>query len=290
MITRLAHAWLTRILGLLLFLQAGLVLTGGIVRVTGSGLGCPTWPECTDGSIAPTANQVEGTLHSWIEFGNRLLTFVLVVVAIKSLLLVLITHRKDLRLLALGQIAGILGQGILGGITVLTHLNPIPVAGHYLLSTILIAAASSLHQRSKVPTLRVTPTDKTSLVLSRAHLFVAVAVLVIGTIVTGSGPHAGDVQARRFPFLFDNVAWLHADLVIALFGITLALYVHSETNVYSKKRLRIFITFALLQGLIGYTQYFLNVPEVLVALHLLGSTLVWIATWRVWLSFTTNPR
>ena len=98
------------------------------------------------------------------------------------------------------------------------------------------------------------------------------------------------MQARRFPFLFDNVAWLHADLVIALFGITLALYVHSETNVYSKKRLRIFITFALLQGLIGYTQYFLNVPEVLVALHLLGSTLVWIATWRVWLSFTTNPR
>ena len=125
--------------GALLTLQAGLVLTGGAVRITGSGLGCPTWPECTPGSYTPVPHQAEGQLHAWIEFGNRLLTFALVAVSLAVLIHVLYKRRRDLRSLAIGQLLGILGQGVLGGITVLTDLHPLPVAGHLLLSIILIA-------------------------------------------------------------------------------------------------------------------------------------------------------
>ena len=114
----------------LLVSQAAIVVTGGAVRLTGSGLGCPTWPECTPGSYFPVENQVEGTFHSWIEFGNRLLTFVLVIFALATLIAVLRSGRKDLRILAAGQFLGIFSQGVLGGITVLTDLNPLTVASH----------------------------------------------------------------------------------------------------------------------------------------------------------------
>jgi cytochrome c oxidase assembly protein subunit 15 len=140
----LATRALTPVARLLLALQALLVLTGGAVRVTGSGLGCPTWPECTADSYFPVEGQAEGAFHAWIEFGNRLLTFALLFAAIAMIAVVLRAGRRDLRLLALAQIAGIFGQGILGGITVLTKLNPISVASHFILSIILIAAAQSL--------------------------------------------------------------------------------------------------------------------------------------------------
>ena len=136
--------------GLLLFLQSALVLTGGAVRLTGSGLGCPTWPECTPGSYTPVPNQAEGQLHAWIEFGNRLLTFALVAVALAVLVHVLYKQRRDLRLLALAQVLGIFGQGILGGITVLTQLHPLTVAAHLLLSILLIGGATSLYDRREI--------------------------------------------------------------------------------------------------------------------------------------------
>ena len=118
--------------GLLLFLQAALVVTGGAVRLTGSGLGCPTWPECTPGSYIPVPHQIEPQLNVWIEFSNRLLTFVLVIASVAVILAVLKSKRKDLRGLAIGQFLGIFGQGVLGGITVLTDLNPIPAISWYL--------------------------------------------------------------------------------------------------------------------------------------------------------------
>ena len=133
--------------GLLLFLQTALVLTGGAVRLTGSGMGCPTWPECVPGSYLPVEGQAEGALHAWIEFGNRLLTFALFFAAVATLIAVVRSGRRDLRFLAATQILGILAQGVLGGITVLTNLNPLSVASHLLLSIILIAAATSLHSR-----------------------------------------------------------------------------------------------------------------------------------------------
>ena len=276
------------IYGLLLFLQAGLILTGGAVRLTGSGLGCPTWPECTPGSYTPVPNQAEGALHAWIEFGNRLLTFGLVAISLIVLAHVLLTKRRDLRILAAGQLLGILGQGVLGGITVLTDLHPLPVASHLLLSIILVAAAVSLYDRREVPVERIKQSDKLISLLSRSHIALSFIVIVLGTLVTGSGPHAGDEQARRFGFDIRTVAILHADAVIALFGLTLALAVALRTNKVILRKIYIFTLIALAQGAIGYIQYFTGIPEVLVAAHLLGATLVWIAAWRIRLAFITT--
>ena len=272
---------------LLLFLQAALVVTGGAVRLTGSGLGCPTWPECTPGSYTPVPHQAEPQLNVWIEFGNRLLTFVLVIASAVVIIAVLKSKRKDLRGLAIGQFLGIFGQGILGGITVLTDLNPIPVAGHLLLSIILIAGATSLYARRYSPAVFVKAAPLTSKI-SMAHVAISFIVIILGTIVTGSGPHAGDAQAKRFDFDIRTVAWLHADVVIFLLGITFAFYVAQGTSAHTKRAIKIFTVIALAQGAIGYVQYFTGIPEILVAAHLLGATLVWIAAWRIRLSVITQ--
>jgi len=273
--------------GLLLFLQAALVVTGGAVRLTGSGLGCPTWPECTPGSYTPVPHQAEPQLNVWIEFGNRLLTFVLVIASAAVIIAVLKSKRKDLRVLAIGQFLGIFGQGVLGGITVLTDLNPIPVAGHLLLSIILIAGATSLYSRRYTPVVFVKPASLTSKI-SWLHIATSFVVIILGTIVTGSGPHAGDAQAKRFDFDIRTVAWLHADVVIFLLGVTFAFYVAQGTSDHSKRAIKVFAIIALAQGGIGYVQYFTGIPEILVAAHLLGATLVWIAAWRIRLSVITQ--
>jgi len=283
----LASRFLAPATGLLLFLQSALVVTGGAVRLTGSGLGCPTWPECTEGSYTPVAHQAEPQLNVWIEFGNRLLTFVLVIASIAVVVAVIRSNRKDLRGLAMGQFLGIFGQGILGGITVLTDLNPIPVAGHLLLSIILIAGAASLYSRRYESVIFVKASPLTNK-LALAHIAISFLVIVLGTIVTGSGPHAGDAQAKRFGFDIRTVAWMHADAVIFLLGLTLAFYVAMGTSVRTKKAIKMFTVIALAQGAIGYIQYFTGIPEILVAAHLLGATLVWIAAWRIRLSVITQ--
>jgi cytochrome c oxidase assembly protein subunit 15 len=234
-------------------------------------------------------HQAEGQLHAWIEFGNRLLTFALVAVALAVLAHVLVKRRKDLRLLALGQVLGILGQGVLGGITVLTDLHPLPVAAHLLLSIILIGGATSLYDRREIGVTRIKPSETFTANLSLVHIWLAFIVIVLGTLVTGSGPHAGDEQARRFGFDIRSVAIIHADAVIALLGITLALYVAARTNPLHRRQILIFTAISLAQGAIGYIQYFTGIPEIIVASHLLGATLVWIAAWRVRLGFITSP-
>ena len=274
----------TAIFGVLLFLQSALVLTGGAVRLTGSGLGCPTWPECTPGSYTPVPYQAEGQLHAWIEFGNRLLTFALLISALVAVIYVLKSGRKDLRSLAAGQVLGIIGQGVLGGITVLTDLHPLPVACHLLLSMLLIAGATSLYSRRHAPQVKVPAPTKTVSIISQLHLAVAFIVLVLGTLVTGSGPHAGDEKAQRFGFDIRTVAILHADAVIFLVGITLALLVAASIAQSTKKAIYIFFVITLAQGAIGYTQYLTGIPEALVAAHLAGATIFWIAAWRIRLS------
>ncbi len=272
--------------GALLTLQAGLVLTGGAVRITGSGLGCPTWPECTPGSYTPVPHQAEGQLHAWIEFGNRLLTFALVAVSIAVLIHVLYKGRRDLRTLALGQLLGILGQGVLGGITVLTDLHPLPVAGHLLLSIILIAGAASLYSRREFIAAARTDLEPLTKRISQLHIALTLVVIVLGTVVTGSGPHAGDEKAQRFGFDIRTVAWLHADVVIALLGLTAAFYILVRNDKELLRRVTVFTVIALAQGAIGYIQYFTGIPEILVAAHLLGATLVWIAAWRIRITVT----
>lgn len=267
----------------LLISQAAIVVTGGAVRLTGSGLGCPTWPECTPGSYVPIKNQAEGVLHSWIEFTNRLLTFVMVAIAIATLFAVIRAGRKDLRLLAIGQFLGIFGQGILGGITVLTHLNPISVASHFLLSTILIAAATSLYSRRKAPAVKTRIKGQINN-YSKVHVMWVAFVVILGTAVTGAGPHAGDLQAPRLHIRIQDAALLHGLAVAILIIFTIAFYIRKDASPLTKKRLLIFLLVSLSQSLIGYIQYLQGVPQLLVAAHLLGSTLVWIAAWQIWLS------
>ena len=271
----------------MVFTQSAIVVTGASVRLTGSGLGCSTWPECTPGSFTPTPEQPESPLHAWIEFGNRLLTFGLLLNALILFIAILKSGRRKLRKLGAVQILGILAQGILGGITVLTGLNPATVSAHFLLSIILIAAALSLRQRAHDKTPTEITLNRISKRLARLVLALTALVIFVGTIVTGSGPHAGDDLAERFPLDPKTMSWIHADLVIALIGLTVALLIavklgEAEVNREPFGRLvKVFLGVSLAQGLIGYTQYFTGLPEFLVAAHILGSILVWLSAWNL---------
>lgn len=273
-----------KLLSFLVFLQAALIVTGGSVRLTGSGLGCPTWPECTPGSYTPIPNQAEGQLHAWIEFGNRLLTFVLFFCAVAVVIIAFrvssnAVNKSRIRSLAGLQVLGILGQGVLGGITVLTDLHPLSVASHYMLSIFLIAGAISL--RYELLDLVKKPIEGLVGFLFPIIIWLTLIILAIGTVVTGSGPHAGDENAQRFGFELRTVASLHADFVIAVLVLTIVLLAiaHHEKLSFLSRRLRIFLLILLCQGLIGYVQYFQDLPELLVAFHLIGSTLVWGYAW-----------
>ena len=271
----------------MVFTQSAIVITGASVRITGSGLGCSTWPECTPGSFTPTPDQPESPLHAWIEFGNRLLTFILLLNALLLMISILRNKRSELRILGLIQILGILAQGVLGGITVLTGLNPATVSAHFLLSIVLIAAALSLRQRAhgKTPTdIKLAPLTRR---LARITLALTALVIFAGTIVTGSGPHAGDDLAERFNLDPRMMSWIHADLVIALVGVTVAMLIAIRLGEAEITRsswgvsARSFLIICLAQGLIGYTQYFTGLPELLVGFHILGSVLVWLTVWNL---------
>jgi len=271
--------------------QAGIVVTGGLVRLTGSGLGCPTWPECVPGSYTPVPYQ-EQQWHKYVEFGNRLLTFALVAIAIATFIAVWRhrPHRGPLLLLAAVPFLGTFGQAVLGGITVITGLNPWLVASHLLLSMVLIAAAVVLYVRGNENgdgqiVLIVAPAIR---VLAWALVAVSACVLFVGSIVTGSGPHSGDAGAStRFPFDVRSVAWLHADLVLLLVGLIIGIVVALiATNSPQRARASALwvLGIALAQGALGYAQYFAGVPWFAVLVHQLGATLVWIAVIRLLMS------
>lgn len=273
--------------------QTVIVVTGGAVRLTGSGLGCPTWPECAEGSYVPTPLQSEG-VHKWIEFGNRLLTFVLALIIAAAIAAAWRQWRKGhprgrlMFILALSQLLGIVGQAILGGITVLTNLHPIPVAGHFVLSIVLIAIAATLHFTATRPSVATAPEVRR---LAIALTTLSALIVVIGTVVTGSGPHAGDERARRFGFDPRTVSWIHADLVIAFIVGLIALLVIARLTASPsplKATAQVLLIISLSQGAIGYLQYFTGLPELLVGFHLLGACLVWIFSWRLLL--VTSPR
>lgn len=286
----LADKALLKLSTLMVFTQSAIVFTGALVRITGSGLGCSTWPECTPGSYTPTPDQPEAPLHAWIEFGNRLLTFVLLINALALMFTILKSGKRELRRLGALQILGILAQGVLGGITVLTALNPATVAAHFLLSIILIAGALSLRQRAHGKS----PIEITLIPLVTKliwlHLLLTSLVLIAGTIVTGSGPHAGDSAAERFNLDSRTMAWIHADLVIALLGVSIALLIAIRLGLTGQARqvlsgrIQIFLIVALAQGSIGYIQYFTKLPEALVAAHIIGSIAVWLSAWNLFIS------
>jgi cytochrome c oxidase assembly protein subunit 15 len=286
-----------RIFTALLIFQCVIVITGGIVRITGSGLGCPTWPECAPGSYTPSPDQLEDPLHIWIEFGNRLLTFVLGIAALASLFYSLrFIPNLRIRLLALGQVLGIVGQAILGGITVLTGLHPTTVAAHLLLSIILISGALSLRQRvcGRIP--RSFETQILTRSLSKALVALGFVVIVMGTIVTGTGPHAGDDASVRFDFDIRTVAWLHADLVIAFLGLSLATLIavrlgeREPARSVLLRKIYLLLGISLSQGGIGYLQYFTGVPELLVIAHLIGAVSVWLSLWNFYITGSVTSR
>jgi cytochrome c oxidase assembly protein subunit 15 len=236
------------------------------------------------GSYLPVEGQAEGALHAWIEFGNRLLTFALLFAAIATFIAVFRSRRRDLRFLAITQILGILGQGVLGGITVLTDLNPLAVASHFILSILLIAAATSLHSRRHHAQVRTSSTQVRISRISSLHVTLAFIVLAIGTLVTGTGPHAGDLDAPRLDFAITTITRFHSVAVWILMICTVVFYLSPDLRYETKRWLKIFFFLALLQGGFGYLQYFLGVPEGLVVMHLIGSVLVWISAWRIRLS------
>jgi len=272
--------------------QTAIVVTGGLVRLTGSGLGCPSYPECTPGSYVPTREQAEG-IHSYIEFGNRLLTFVLTAVVIAAVV-VAWRHRprrRDLLVLAGLQLVGVAVQAALGGVTVLTGLHPATVAAHLLLSMALIAGAVVLLEVSGrvVPTPPVRPEIRW---LGGALLGVAGCVLVLGTVVTGSGPHSGDAeQPARFGFDPQMVSWLHADLVFLFLGLALAMVLAlrlTDSPLRAQRRAAALLAALVAQGVVGYVQYFTGLPEAVVAVHLVGACLVVITVVRLQLALLSG--
>jgi heme a synthase len=264
--------------------NSAIVVTGGAVRLTASGLGCPTWPRCTEDSYTPTA---EYAVHGVIEFGNRLLTFVLGAVVLAVLVAVWRQRpvRPGMRPLALLGFLGIPAQAVLGGITVLTGLNPWTVMGHFLLSMVLIGLAVVLHHRAGEGDLPPRPLVPPLMRrLTQGLLVVTALTLALGTLVTGSGPHSGDPAAGRTGLDPAMVSQLHADSVMLLVGLTIALYVALRAVRADARLVRavgVLLVVELAQGLIGYVQYFTGLPVVLVGLHLLGACLVLIAAVRV---------
>lgn len=251
-----------------------IVITGGVVRLTGSGLGCPTWPRCTEESFTPHG-AIE--FHSAIEFGNRLVTFLIAAVAILTLVAVWSTGRRHLRWVAVTLALGVPAQAVLGGITVLTDLNPWIVAFHLLVSLAMICLAVLLLHDVRQPDGPVEPAVHAGLRALALAIFVAGwVVLYLGTVVTGSGPHAGDINAPRNGL--DPRAWsqLHTDAVFLFVGLTVALVLVLR-GLEGHERLRraagVLLAVQLGQGAIGFVQYFTGLPVVLVALHLLGAAL-----------------
>jgi cytochrome c oxidase assembly protein subunit 15 len=295
--------WMRGIFIANLVAQSGIIVTGAVVRLTGSGLGCPTWPQCVEGSYTPTVRQEEG-IHKLIEFGNRLLTFVLVIIAIAVFVAVIINvvsrrraglpQRRAIIVLAIIPFVGTAAQAVLGGITVLTGLHPLIVSAHFLVSIGLVTAAVALVARSgdpgDQPITYLAP--KPVRFLTWLLVSVAAVVVVLGVTTTGSGPHSGDADTEsRFSFDPQTVSWLHADSVFLfiglLIGLVITLMLFKSTG-SMRKRTILLIGITLTQGSVGYIQYFTGLPIVLVAIHVLGAVLTWIAVLFIPFSMRTR--
>jgi cytochrome c oxidase assembly protein subunit 15 len=270
--------------------NVAIVVTGGAVRLSDSGLGCPTWPKCTDGSLTPTRQYA---VHGVIEFTNRQLTFVVGLVAVLTWVVAMV--RREQRALATAAALGVPAQAVLGGLTVLTHLNPWLVAAHFLLSMTIIAITFVLWWRLRGES--PAAVARGAALLAVATAAVSAATLVVGTVVTGSGPHAGDKTAdgtvHRTGLQVSSMAQLHADSVMVLIGLTVGLLaVAWATGGPAALRRSALVLFAieLAQGVIGYTQYFLHVPPLLVGFHMFGACLVWLATLNVLVRMRSGVR
>ena len=260
-----------------LIAQSLIILTGAIVRLTGSGLGCPTWPNCAPGSLIPVAQQVEG-FHKYIEFGNRLLTFAVLAISIALFVVALMRKKRQIILWASLPLIGTLLQAVLGGITVLTGLNPFTVMAHFLLSIILVAISVKIFAYFSEKTYQYKLPKIVDIYLQILTL-IGFIVIVLGTITTGSGPHSGDEIAARFNLDVREVAWLHADSVLLFVGLVIGLQVITRLDkdlFYLQTNAKILLAICVIQGFIGYVQWFSSVPWILVSVHVAGAVITWI--------------
>jgi len=257
-----------------LIANIGIVVTGGAVRLTESGLGCPTWPRCTD---EDSVVRPEAGLHGVIEFGNRMLTFVVGAVVVFTLIAAWRYRpaRRSLRGYAAALALGVPAQAVIGGVTVLTDLNPWVVALHLLCSLVLVGLAVALIRRVGEGDGPVQPVVARPLrTLAFVVLAVTGLVVYLGTVVTGSGPHSGDAGAVRTGLDPEAVSQLHADAVMLLIGLTIGLLVGLRATGAPDRSVRaagLLLAVELGQGAIGFTQYATDLPEVLVGIHVLGA-------------------
>ncbi len=275
--------------------QAGIAVTGSVVRVTGSGLGCPTWPQCFPGSLVPTPHAEVAALTQWIEFSNRLLTFVLVVATGLAFLAALNTRprRRRLTWLALAQPLGVVAQAVIGGFVVLAGLVWWSVAIHFMVSMFFVWMAVQLVDAAgdgAGPSRPVVgPAVRGLIATSTAVLG---ALLLAGTFVTASGPHAGDAKTPRLGLGVEATAQLHADLLFAYLGLVAGIgftlwAVAAPARL--RRRFAVLVALVLAQGALGGIQYALGVPEVLVSFHVLGAGLVTIGAAALWAATSERP-
>ena len=272
--------------------DTAIMSTGAAVRLSSSGLGCPDWPRCSAADIVASKNAGQTLFNTWIEFSNRLLNFPLVVITV----IVFIAawrfrpqgiRRRDLVWLAAIQPLGVVAQAVIGGIVVLTHLNPAAVSIHFLVSASIVAAAVVLHVRcteGNDPPATVVRRDL--YLVSAALVAVTGVMLAAGTVVTGTGPLAGHADTPRYKLPLEGVTQLHADIGWLLAGLAVALVVGLRMSGAPSRVVRaswIMIGSLGLQGVIGYIQYFTHLPAGLVWVHVTGSVLVWIAVLRLFL-------
>ena len=261
-----------------------IVWTGALVRLTKSGLGCSTWPQCDPGSYVP---HPEAEWHAFIEFGNRLLTFVLIAVALATAITVFRTVReRRIRALSIAVGLGIGLQGVVGGITVLTELNPWVVGLHMVLSVALIVACVTMVNDAFE--LRPEPASRRLWLGTQGVFWLSLLMMYLGTVVTGAGPHSGDGGAQRNGFDLSEVARLHS----VTMWITLALTIWLAFAARGVRRIQraavLVIGTACLQAVIGYTQYFLGLPMAVVFAHMVGTTLYTVAISQLWRSATPD--
>jgi heme a synthase len=278
---------------LALVLIALIVVTGGAVRLTGSGLGCSDWPECSVGHLTPALQ-----FHGLIEFGNRLVTVVLTLAVAAAFLgaAFRLPRRRDLVWLSGGLVAGVLAQAVLGGIVVYTKLNPYVVMVHFFATMLLLVDAVVLVHRS---TRDYTPGSARPLVprplirLCYGLLALLALVIAAGTAATGAGPHAGDSSgqqvAKRIPVALRDMAELHSSLALLLIGVTIGLVVGlhmGDVPERVRRSGRILMAVMVAQAAVGYTQYFTHLPALLVEVHLLGATALVIGAVQTFLACT----
>lgn len=259
-----------------------IIWTGALVRVTASGLGCPTWPQCTPGSYVTTP---EMGLHGVIEFGNRLLTFVLAAVALGTFLAARSAVRSGrvpgrTQVLAFNVGVGIIAQAIIGGISVRTGLNPWVVGLHMVVSVLLVIVCVELVHLAF--DLRPEPASPRLAALTSVVFWLGIAVIALGVVVTGAGPHAGDGGAERNGFSPEFAAKAHAWAVWLLIALTVLGCVWAWSNQRLRRLWVSLVAVEAIQGALGYIQYFTHLPAGIVMLHMVGTTLFVAALSHLW--------